>query len=41
MYGIDSDGLICRFILVSINQILFDGVLFGKRFRRDGDGTLR
>ena len=41
MYGSDSDGLICRFMLVLIVQVLFVGVLFGKRFGRDGDGTLR
>ena len=41
MCGSDSDGLICRFMLVSINQVLFFGVLFDKRFGRDGDGTLR
>ena len=46
MYGSDSDGLICRFMLVSIgqvsiDQVLFVGVLFVEWIGRDGEGTLR
>ena len=32
MWGNDIDGLICRFMSVSVTQVLFAGVLFGKRF---------
>ena len=46
MYGSDSDGLICRFMLVSIVQVsivqvLLAGVLFVELIGRDGEGTLR